>query len=89
MPCPIHSEQQQQQQQQVRQVREGYEGGCPMTADSSSVQQTGKVMTSCQGCSSIYTTMKDRSPFDQKYLAAYNPLINHYNTNLMSLQFAP
>jgi len=74
-------------------IRENYgssgSGSCPMSANNSSIQETGQVITPCKGCTSIYMALKDRSPFDRMYLRSYNRLPAHYQTNLDSLVFAP
>lgn len=66
-------------------VRENY---CA-SAQRAGVDETGKMQTPCDKCTSIYMVLKNRSPFDRASLRTYNRLPAQYNTRLDTLVFAP
>jgi hypothetical protein len=55
--------------------------------DNLQLNQTNKVNTSCEECTSIYDTMNYRSNFDKTYVPAYQSRLSMFDTNPLNLVF--
>jgi len=62
-------------------------GTLQMLPNNLTVGETGKVTTSCEGCTSIYETMNHRSAFDKMYLPIYQARLELFDTNPLNLKF--
>lgn len=51
------------------------------------VNQVGKVSSSCEPCTSIYETMSYRSEFDKVYVPIYQSRLDLFDTNPLNLKF--
>lgn len=51
------------------------------------VDQLGKVSSSCEPCTSIYETMSYRSAFDKQYVPIYQSRLALFDTNPLNLKF--
>ena len=66
----------------------GLHAGAINTAPSySKLQQTGRFPTNCEGCSSVMTTMLQRSAYDKSVMPMYQSRVGMVDTNLLTLQF--
>lgn len=62
-------------------------GALQVLPDNLPLQKTGQVSTSCDGCTSIYETMKNRSDFDKMYIPIYQSRLALFDTNPLNLRF--
>lgn len=68
-------------------INNAHPGALQTVPDNLTVDETGRVTTSCNGCTSIYQTMAYRSNFDKQYVPYYQSRLALFDTNPLNLKF--
>lgn len=68
-------------------VNGAFKGPITTIPDNLNLDETSTPTTSCNGCTSIYETMKYRSDFDKVFVPTYQARLGMFDTNPLNLKF--